>query len=162
MEKTMRKPIKVTAAIASGALVVATAGVAYAYWTSTGNGSGDAKAGTASNWTVGVTQTTTPALTPGGLSQAVTVTVTNPSTGVQYLNGVGLAVKTAANGIWSVGSGVATCDAGDFEITPVAFTAGEVATTASKTATFTIAMKNNNENQDACQGVPVPLYASAS
>src|SRR4051794_27665550 len=65
-ETLMRKSTKITAALGGAALTVATAGAAYAYWTTTGNGSSSATAGTSSAFAVVVDAPTGAALTPGG------------------------------------------------------------------------------------------------
>lgn len=60
----MRKSTKITAAIGGAALTVATAGVAFAYWTTTGSGSGSASAA-ASNGTLTLSSATVSGITPG-------------------------------------------------------------------------------------------------
>ena len=63
------------------ALLALTSVAAYAYWTSTGSGTGSATVGTDSPWQVDTDAATGGPLTPGGPSQTVGYTITNNSTG---------------------------------------------------------------------------------
>ena len=54
------------------------------------------------------------------------------------------------------------CSAADYTIGTPSFTAGDVASGATKDGTVTITMNNLSSNQDACKNVSVPLYFSAS
>lgn len=73
----MRKSMKITAALGGGAIVLATAGVAYAYWSTTGTGSGTATAGTSTADTITLT-----GANPTGilLGQTVNIDVTAQNT----------------------------------------------------------------------------------
>ena len=84
----------------SAIAVLAAAGAAIAFFTSSGTGSGSATVGTSTAWTVGQTGTSGPALLPGPTIgtrniQTKTYQVTNPSSGSQNLKQV---VVSIANG----------------------------------------------------------------
>ena len=143
---------------AFGSVLVGSA--AYAYWTSTGSGTGAAIAGASTNYVVEATVAST-ALTPGGPPAAVTINVTNPSSGAQQVNQIVLAVTTVAPARSNAAK--PACAIGDFEVTnpatpfPWSLGAGATATWAG-----TIKLKNTNENQDNCQGVTVTVKADVS
>lgn len=149
---------KKVAAVALGAVALTGTGVAYAYWTSTGTGSGSATAGNSSAFVVTTDAATGGPLSPGGPTQTVAFHVQNTNSGVQRLQAVAVTVANANGSAWSSG----TCDADDFLVGTPAFTPGDIASGADIDGTVTIQMKNNNENQDDCEGVTVPLYVAAS
>lgn len=156
----MRKPTKKVAAVLVGsAIVVATAGAAYAYWTSTGSGSGTATTGTSTAFTVVTTTHSGGPLTPGGPSETVGFTVTNPGSGSQNLSSV---VVTVANTDGTAWTAVTGCSAADYAVATPTVTYGQIAAGANKTGTVVISMNNLGSNQDACKGVSVPLYVTAS
>jgi hypothetical protein len=145
MRKLMRKRILVpVAAIAALAL----AGIAVAYFTAGGTGSGTATVGA----DAGVTITNVSfdqALYPGG-DTVVRFTVTNLSadTAVNVGDVVADSIRT-----------VAGCDAADFSFAPVAIDAS-IAASDSEDYTGTLAMANTASNQDACKGTSVDLNLS--
>jgi hypothetical protein len=100
-----------------GAAVVAVglAVGAYAYFTSTGNGTGNATVGTSSAWTVTPTDVSASnKLYPGGAGYAVDGSVTNPSTGNQQLHQL-VATIQAPTGTGSDATKPA-CTAADFSL----------------------------------------------
>jgi hypothetical protein len=133
--------------------VVATGGIAFAYWTSTGSGSGSATTGTSTAWQVTVDSTTLGDLTPGGPTDTVSFHVKNTNTGVQNLQGAVASVTGTSNG---------GCTAADFSVSPTTIATGDVAAGATVDGTFTIQMINRAANQDACKGVTVNLKVDAS
>ncbi|MHA7220285.1 hypothetical protein ACX80L_15535 [Arthrobacter sp. MDT1-48-3] len=153
MNKT--KSSKKRIAITSVALVAVGGGAAFAYWTTTGVGTGSAETGDAVAFTVASSAATGGPLSPGGPTQTVAFTVTNPGTGAQRLNNVEVTVAEADGGVWN---DVANCSAADYTVSPATFTAGDIAPGATKTGTVTITMNNTNLNQDGCKNAAVPLY----
>jgi len=170
----MRKMSKRTLVllVAVVAAVVAAVG-GYAYFTTTGSGSGSATVGTSTAWTVGENA---PASTGGSLYpdpiigtgniRTTAYRVTNPGSGNQYLTKVDVKVANPDGSAWSSGS----CDKDDFSVGGAAlgatftdtdsagtFTAGQV-----KNDTVTVQMIDDGTNQDDCKSVSVPLYFSAS
>lgn len=150
---------KITAIAAAGILTVATAGGAYAYWTTTGAGSGSATTGTSSAFVVTTNAATGGPLTPGGPSQTVAFHVQNTNSGVQKLNAVAATVANTDGTTWSA---VAGCSAADYTVGVPAFSVGDIAPGASVDGTVTITMNNLNANQDGCKLASVPLYVHAS
>ena len=141
---------------ATAVAVVATGGIAFAYWTSTGSGNGAATTGTSTPWQVVVTDTApVTALTPGGPSDDYSVAVTNNSDGHQSLNGLAVVLDSTSN--------EANCPvAANYTASSVAFTAGDLAAGGSTTGTFTISMNNLATSQDPCKDVTVNFHVAAS
>jgi hypothetical protein len=165
------KSKKGLALLATLAVAAIAAVGAYAYFTSTGSGTGTATVGSDSAWTVGQTGTSGGALYPDptigtGNIQSKAYDVTNPSLGNQYLTSVTVQVANADGSAWASGS----CNAGDFSVGGAApgatytdldsagnFTAGE-----TKSDSVTVQMIDNNADQNDCRGLTVPLYFFAS
>lgn len=159
MENQMRLANNKIAAVAAGAVVLASAGTAYAYWTTSGTGSGSASTGTSSAFVVTTDAPAGDPLTPGGPTQTVGFTVTNPSSGVQRLQAVAVTVASANASAWTAVPG---CSAADYTVGTPAFTAGDIAAGASRSGTVTITMIDRNVSQDGCKGATVPLHVAAS
>lgn len=142
MRKLMRKRILVPV---TAIMALALAGIAIAYFTAGGTGSGTATVGADAG--VSITNVTfDEALYPGG-STTVRFTVNNLSadTPVQIGDVVADSIVTAAG-----------CDAADFSFAPVAIDA-ELAASGSDDYTGTLSMANTSANQDACKGTSVDL-----
>lgn len=156
----MRRPSKkLVVGAAAVAIALGTAGGAFAYWSSTGNGTGSATTGTSSTFNVTSGTATGGALTPGGPTDSVAVHVNNPSTGHQYLTGVTAKVGNADGTTWVAIPG---CSAADYTVSTVTIAAGDIAPGATVDGTVSISMNNLASNQDACKSVTVPLYFAAS
>jgi len=160
----MRKVNKKIAAVAAGAIVVSTAGAAYAYWTTTGGGTGTASttAGQAEGFTVsgGVPN----AMFPGDAPQTATATVTNKSTTESaYLNKVTAYITTNKDGCTGAdfllnGSSTATQAAP----ADLGFTAVDIAKSGTATKNFTLQFNNTGSKQDACKSAVVTINYVAS
>jgi hypothetical protein len=131
------------------------AGVAFAYFTSTGSGTGTATVGSSS--TVTLHATTSSTLYPSS-STPVTMTVDNPSSGSQRVGTVSLASIT-------VDAGHATCSTtitgGNPDFTMATVTVNKVfgpGNGQSVTPTGTLTMNETGVNQDACQGATLTLH----
>lgn len=149
----------VTLIVAAG-LTVAGTGVAFAYWTATGTGEGTATTGAIVGFTIASSPAQGGPLTPGGASETVAFTVTNPSTNVQTLGTVAVAIANADGSPWEA---VAGCTSADYAVTVTTAPAtGDVAAKASVNGTATVSMNETGLNQDACQGADVPLYFSTA
>ena len=146
--------------VAMTAVLVLVGGLAFAYWSSSGSGTGAGTTGTSSNFTVAGGAVTGPALTPGGASQSVAFTVANPGTGTLSLTSVTVAVAAAGGVAWV--SDPEGCTAADYTLGAPAITYGQIAGGDSVSGTVTLTMNNLSTNQDACQGLAVPLYFVAS
>lgn len=133
--------------------VLAIAGAAIAYWTTSGAGSGTGTVGT-SNGTVTLTGSfPASSLFPGG-SVPVTFTAQTSSTSNLYVGTV-----TATN--------IATSDPGclpaDFSLPPtVENTAVPAGPAITLPNTGTLSMANTAANQDACKGATITLTLSSN
>lgn len=157
----MRKLSKKALAASTAAVFLAGSGVAYAYWTNSGTGSGTAATGTTS--ALVVTQNGAPAgLAPGSAAQPLDFTVSNPGTGAVQINGVTIAFAATAG-----------CVTGDFGFTQPSFTALIIPAGGSKTFTSgaggdvaatgaAINMINTASNQDACKSASVNVSYTSS
>ncbi len=137
-----------------GIVVLAAAGIAVAYFTSLGSGTGTAAVGSSSNVTLHGTVAS--ALYPG-TSSTVTFTVDNPSAGAELVNTIHLESITPDAGH----SGCSTVITGanpDFTMPDVvanqSFPNGNG---QAVTATGTLTMHETGVNQNACQGATLTL-----
>lgn len=179
------KKIVVASALALGVAGVASA--AWAYFTSTGQGTASATTGSASPFTVSSTSDTLGDLVPNasigsGVIDTISYTVTNGASGSQMLSNVTVSVggssgtsPTMTETNWTTGS-APTCNSSDFSVGGQAVGDGVTAGSGAYTAhpdvslasgaayhgTFTLQMVDNGANQDSCEGVTVPLFISAS
>ena len=170
-------------------LGLAVSGVALAYFTSTGQGTGSATPGSSSPFVVSSPADAAGDLVPNttigtGVKDTVSYTVTNPSAGNEKLSTVVISVgnstgtsPAATETNWTATSGSnPACNSTAFSVGGQAIgdgaTAGSGAYTVSPNVdlapggvfngTFTLQMIDNNANQNSCQGVTVPLFISAS
>jgi hypothetical protein len=158
-----RKLVALMATLALGATAVA----GYAYFTSTGSGSGSALVGTSTAWEVNTSAYTGGPLTPAGPTETVGYSVKNNSTGQQSLANVAIKVANADGSTWT---SVPGCSASDFSISGAAAgatfndtaPAANVAAGATRTGSVTIQMVDTLTNQDGCKNATVPLYLSAT
>jgi hypothetical protein len=157
----MRKISKTAKLAVAGVSVgtLAVSGVAYAYWSTTGTGSGSATTGTSSVFAVTSDAATGGLLTPGGPTDTVAFHVKNNNSGVQRLTAVAVTVANSDGTEWTAAPG---CSAADYTVGTPSFTAGDIAAGATKDGTVTISMNNLGTSQDGCKGVTVPLYIAAS
>lgn len=136
-------------------IAVVAAGVAFAYFTSSGSGTGSASVGSSSAVTLHASISSN--LFPGS-SSPVTLTVDNPSSGVQRVGTVSLASITV-DGAHSGCS--TTISGGNPDFTMAAVPVNQVfppGNGQSVSATGTLAMNETGVNQDACQGATLTLH----
>jgi hypothetical protein len=166
----MRNPLNLrpllsrkTALVAAGgaAVVALSATAAFAYWTTGGSGSGSAATGTAQSVTITQLGTVT-GLVPGGASQPVDFTITNPASTAQYVSSVTVAVKSG----WTAqaDSSKPACSAADFTIVQPTAVNQDLpnGNTDVKPSGASIALKDAATNQDNCKGVSVDLAFTSS
>jgi hypothetical protein len=151
--RTLSKKQKATVAAVTLLGLGGTAGIAYAYWTTTGSGSGN-QLNAASNGTVTLHASwNDAALTPGG-SQTVSFTADNPGTTNLYVGTIHSVVSTSPS----------SCLAGDFTIPDVA--ANQVIPAGSSglaiLATGTLSFANTAVSQDTCKSATVTLTLSSN
>lgn len=158
-KKITKKNTKRVAIVGGTVAALLTGGVAYAYWTTSGNGSGSATTGTSSAFVVTTDAATGGPLTPGGAdNETVAFHVKNTNSGVQRLQTVTVTVANADGSAWVSAPG---CSAADFTIGNPAFTPGDIESGNTADGTVTISMKNLTTSQNGCKGVTVPLYVVA-
>ncbi len=150
MRKLMRKRILVpVAAIAALAL----AGIAFAYFTASGTGSGTASVGTDSGVAIGSVSFDS-TLYPGG-STNVRYTITNSSSNTPAQVGKVVADTSAGtNGITGLPVG---CSASDFSFGDVTVNA-EIPAGRSVSGSGTLSFADTGANQDACKGASPVLH----
>jgi hypothetical protein len=137
----------------AGIGVVAVAGIAVAYFTSTGSGTASGTVGSSQALTLH--GTTSASLYPGS-SATVTFTADNPSGGNEYLSTIHLTSVTT--------------DAGHSGCGLTAFTMPDVTVNQSigpgsgqsVTVHGTLSMADTGTNQNACQGAPLTLNLTSS
>ncbi|WP_175417324.1 hypothetical protein [Arthrobacter sp. 24S4-2] len=145
--------------ITTAALLAVGGGAAFAYWTATGTGNTTTTAGSSTNFTITSTVAGDP-LSPGGPTQTVTFTVTNPGTGVQKLSTVAATVATTTGAAWTA---VAGCSAADFAVGDPTFTVTEIPANGTVVGTVTLQMIDRpGVSQDGCKNATVPLHFVAS
>jgi hypothetical protein len=150
---------KTVAIVAGITLALAGGGVAFAYWTSTGSGTGSATTGQSAAFTI-VADTPVGTIAPGSPGQMVGFTVTNPGPGVQRLAAVNVAIAGPTGTPWVPPTG---CLLADYTASiTTAPTPGTIAVNGTRTGTATVSLANTGVNQDACQNATVPLYFTAS
>lgn len=164
MRTSKKKITKKTAAIATaGVLGLATAGGAYAYWTTTGSGTGTGSTA-AGAVTLSYTTGSLSSMYPGDSQQPLTVTVKNTSTTQKgYVAGVTAYITTDHPGCtgadYLLGGKAGAVD--QASAVPLTWAAVDLAAGASQDAKSTIQFNNTGSAQDACKGATVTLnYAS--
>ena len=160
-----RRGRRALALLATGLIAVSVATAGYAWWSAAGTGAGAVATGTDTPWQVTTGAATGGPLTPDGPAQTVPYTVTNNSTGNQYLESVTVSVANADGTPWSTG----TCDANDFRVVGAAPGAALVHTALQQTfgpggsdsATVEVQLVDTGDNQNDCKSAAVPLYLVA-
>lgn len=145
MRKLMRKRILVPV---TTMMVLAVAGVALAYFTSSGTGSGTATVGTVADVTIDPV-TIADTLYPGG-SSSVAFTINNSSDTAVNVDKV-VADTPAITGL------PAGCEAADFTFADVSV-AATIPASGSVNGSGTLEMANTAVSQDACQGASPVLH----
>jgi hypothetical protein len=155
----MRKKVRFVA-LAAVAVTVVVVGVAFAYWTQGGTGSGGATAGTTSAITVNQTGAPT-GLYPGGPAQPLSGTFDNPNAHAVHISSVTVAVHPFS--VQTDGTKPACTDA-DFAVGG-AGTGAIVVPSGTGVGTWsglTVRMVDGAANQDNCKSVPVTLDYTAN
>jgi hypothetical protein len=158
MRKFPRKAMVATGLV----LTLGVGGLAFAFFTQSGVGTGDATVGTSSTITLAGTITGT--LYPAGSAASVSVLVTNPGSGSQYVDTVTLASITTDVGHASCDLSVSGANA--------AFTMADisVATNLTKSGTLgdnttktgSLQMNDTGVSQNACKNAPLTLHFTSN
>jgi hypothetical protein len=148
---------------AAGVIVASGAGVAFAYWTANGTGTGTASTGTTQGITVNQTSTIA-GLYPGGAAAGLSGNFDNTNASKVFVNQVSVAIKSGWSSSLVDGSKPA-CTASDFTLVQPAATQAEIAsaTAVGSWGGASIALNDNpSANQDNCKGVSVPLVYTSN
>jgi len=142
--------------------VATTGGIAVAYWTAGGSGTGTAA--TSSGTALVVNQTSVVSgLEPGGAAQPLSGDFDNPNAGSVL---VGTVTVSIASVVKAGGAPAGTCDASDYTLTGAAMTVNAQVPAGNGTGSWsgaTIAFNNKPAtNQDACKGATVNLAYTIS
>jgi hypothetical protein len=151
---------RIVIAAAATALVLAGGSAAYAYFTSTGSGTGSGTVGSATNFTV-TAGTPTGTMYPGSGSTVIVFTVTNEGTGDQEFTSADATIPAESDGDAESGpisdpSDITGCTADWFSasVTSDPDIGTEIAPGDSVNVTVTVTMPaDSTDNQDACEGV---------
>ena len=156
--RKMTKKNKIVAVCAAAVLTSVGGGVAFAYWTTTGSGSGTAATGT--NAAITVVQTSTVSgLQPGGAPQTLSGDFNNGNTSPVYVTDVVASIASVSK---ATGAPAGTCDASDFTLDNTTMTAvnAEVPSGDGQGSWGGATLAFNNKagvNQDGCKGATVNL-----
>ena len=156
----MRKNQKITAVVGGTAAAVLVGGVAFAYWSTSGSGTGSAgtSAGAAS---LVITDTTAPTnLYPGGAPMPISGTVQNTADNSAYVTQVVVSIASVTQAEDAIGS----CDSSDYVLadTTMAVNQDLASGDSSDFSGATIQFVNKETNQDGCKGATVNLANAAS
>jgi len=157
MKKHLSKKRVVLAAIVVAALAIAS-GVAYAYFTATGAGTGSATVGSATN--IVLTPTITGTLYPGGTPASVSILVKNNGAGAQHVGTVSLASIPP-----DAGHSGCTTAVGGFSMAAVAVNQTLTASPSAgdhTTVTGSLVMADTAANQNVCQGATLTLNLTSN
>jgi hypothetical protein len=147
MKKLMN--IKVGIALLAATVAVVASVVGYAYFTNSGSGTGNAGVGTSTAITL--SSGAVSGLLPGGPAVPVTVTVTNPGAGSQYVDTISGLVTTQAGclGTW-------------FTVAPITYQQTLLAGASSAPLATTITMIDSLTNQDVCKSLTMVINWSSN
>jgi hypothetical protein len=149
-------------AVLGAVAILAMAGIAVAYFTSTGSGTGSATVGSATAFKVTVSAPTGGPLYPGSGSENLAYSVKNEGSGAQNVNSTSASVASEGGNITQGGVPVVGCKASwftavDSSPAPVSLKGGE-----SASGSVEVTMQDSGTNQDACQGTSPDITVSAS
>lgn len=153
------------AAGAAAAIVVAGGGAAYAYWTTSGSGTGTGSTTAGVTNQLSFVQTPISAMYPGDSQQNLSVTVTNTSGENAYVTSVKAYITTDKTGCTGADFLLGGNAAPSTAATAVAltWTAQDLAkSTGNDVATSTIQFYDTGANQDACKSAAVTINYVAS
>jgi hypothetical protein len=162
----MRISKKWLALLAVGIFAVAAAVGVYAYFTNSGSGTGSATVGTSA--AASISGTSSANLYPGAPGISVSITVTNNSSGHQYVDKVHLASVDAFAGPGftnpiPVGTGAGNCDTSQFSMPDVTIGEDLAAGATSTTHDGTLSMANDAANsQDGCKNAVLRLNLTSN
>jgi hypothetical protein len=149
---------RIAAVLIITALFLGGGGAAYAYWTTSGSGSGTVTAG--SPQSVTITQgLVTGSLVPGGAGLTINGTINNPGSTAVYVATLAPTVTGATD---SKGQPVA-CNLADLSFSsPSLVINTDIAAGRSVSWTETLTLADTTLNQDACKGATIAISYAAT
>jgi hypothetical protein len=159
----MRKPTKRVAVLIAAVVILGGGGIAYAYWTAGGSGTGTAATGTTATITANQTTVIT-GLAPGVAAQTISGDFTNTTNpGPVY---VGTVTASIASVVKHPNAVAGTCDENDYTLASAAMTVNAEVPVGTNVGAWTGATIAFNDkplnNQDACKGATVNLAYAIS
>jgi hypothetical protein len=139
---------------------LAAAGGAFAYFSASGTGTGQAAVGGSTDFAVSF-GTTTGTMYPGAGTSTVHYTITNNGGGYQNLSGTTAALAKSGDDITSGGNDVAGCLASWFTVTNHS-TSGDLAAHGTASSTVDLTLTDSGGNQDPCKGASPDVVINAS
>lgn len=161
----MRKPFSSRKRIViiglAAVIVLGGAGAAWAYFSSTGSGTGQATVGSAATWTV-TAGTPTGTIYPGYGNSQIAYTVKNNASGEQQFTTATAAVNSSGGNVTQNGTVVTGCLATWFTATVSAdpSVSTNIAPAGTASVTVTVTMPSSTTNQNVCQGVTPDINLS--
>ena len=159
--KNRKNTRKRVAAVATGAaLTFIVGGVAFAYWTTSGSGTGSAATGSTVPLTINSAPVT--GLFPGATAKPITGTFGNTNAGSVHVSGMTVTVSAVSPA--QADSAKPACTAADFTVVnPTTFTADvPVGATVGTWSGASIALNNTAANQDNCKNVTLTLALASN
>jgi hypothetical protein len=140
--------------------VIAVSGVAYAYWTAGGTGTGSANAADSVSTLTAKGPASLTSMFPGDAAQTISGTFDNPNAAATWVTSVTVSITVTKAG----GAPSGNCDATDFDLVNPVATVNALIPTGSGQGAWgnlathpTIQFHNKASNQDACKGATVDL-----
>jgi hypothetical protein len=148
----------------AAAMVLASGGAAFAYFTGTGSGTGSASVGSAGGWSVSQDDPSG-TIYPGSGSTLITFDVTNDGDGDQQYSSAVASVNSSSGDITESGTPVSGCLAAWFNATVTSdpHLGEDVGTGNTVQVTVKVTMPSDSaDNQDACEGADPDVTLSIS
>jgi len=153
MNKLPRKRLFV---IVTAALLLTGGGIAFAYWSAGGAGTGSADTGTTVAITANQTSTVS-GMAPGDSAQTLSGDFTNTNSGPVYVTSVVASISSVTQASGAVGS----CDDTDYTLSNATMTVNAEVASGTGVGSWTGATIQFNDksatNQDGCKGATVNL-----
>ena len=149
-------------AFITAAVVLLTGGVAFAYWTTGGSGSGTASTSNGLSSLTAVQTSTVTAMGPGDSAQTLSGNFNNSNSGPVYVATVTASIASVTK---AGGAPAGTCDATDYTLASAVMTVNAEVPAGTGTGAWsgaTIKFNNKATNQDACKGATVNLAYTVS
>ena len=142
--------------------VLAVAGIAIAYFTSSGSGTGSATVGSSSAFKVTVSAPSGGPLYPGSGSESLAYSVENTGSGFENLNATSVEVASKGGNITESGTEVAGCLSTWFTATDTSPAPKNLKGGESANGSVKVTMQDSGTPQDACQGKSPDITVNAS